>query len=389
MSDVEKKYFSEITKSYHDELLNEVMPFWFPRSVDEKYGGFINSLDQDGTILQDDKYVWFQGRSVWTLCTLYHSVQKNERWLAFAEFGMDFINRYCFDENHRAWFSTTRDGRPLSRQNNIFSDIYIILAMAAYTLATGDAAMGGRASELFQEIVQDRDRITGLESVRPIRTLAVPMVLIVTAQELRKVDNRPWLTTVIDNAIDEIERYLLKEEFACVLEMTGPHGELIDSFDGRTVCPGHSFETSWFILEEARLRNNDPRLIRLGTTILDWTFEKAWDQRFGGLFQLMDCKQRSCSEHSHDMKLWWPHTEAIIASLLAWTLTFAPKYAQWHKILHDWSYAHFHDPQYGEWFGYLHRDGSPSTKLKGNIWKGPFHLPRMLWFCRQRIQELE
>jgi len=57
------------------------------------------------------------------------------------------------------------------------------------------------------------------------------------------------------------------------------------------------------------------------------------------------------------------------------------KYTHWHRLVHDWSFRHFADPEYGEWYGYLHRDGTPSVRLKGNMWKGPFHLPRMLWYC--------
>jgi len=45
--------------------------------------------------------------------------------------------------------------------------------------------------------------------------------------------------------------------------------------------------------------------------------------------------------------------------------------------VHDWAYAHFPDAEHGEWYGYLHRDGRVSVPLKGNLWKGPFHLPRM------------
>jgi N-acylglucosamine 2-epimerase len=90
-------------------------------------------------------------------------------------------------------------------------------------------------------------------------------------------------------------------------------------------------------------------------------------------------------EYWHDMKFWWPHNEAIIATLLAWHITGDAKYAQWHKLVHDWSFAHFPDPEHGEWFGYLHRDGTPSVTLKGNLWKGPFHLPRMLWYCSELL----
>jgi N-acylglucosamine 2-epimerase len=50
----------------------------------------------------------------------------------------------------------------------------------------------------------------------------------------------------------------------------------------------------------------------------------------------------------------------------------------------DWGW----DREYGEWFGYLHRDGTVSTTLKGNGWKGPFHLPRMQWYCWRLLDEM-
>lgn len=64
-----------------------------------------------------------------------------------------------------------------------------------------------------------------------------------------------------------------------------------------------------------------------------------------------------------------------------WTLTGEAKYARWRQMVHDWSFAHFPDPEFGGWHGDLHRDDRVSVRLKGNLWKGPFHLPRMLWFC--------
>jgi N-acylglucosamine 2-epimerase len=81
------------------------------------------------------------------------------------------------------------------------------------------------------------------------------------------------------------------------------------------------------------------------------------------------------------MKFWWPHNEAIIATLLAWTITGDNKYAKWHQQVHQYAYDHFHDKEFGEWFGYLHRDGSMSSSLKGNHFKGPFHLPRQELYC--------
>ena len=387
MSASEKDILNDHLTIYQNGLLNETMPFWFPRSVDETYGGFVNSLGRDGTILQTNKYVWFQGRSLWTLCNLYNSVEKNESWLDYAKKGADFIDKYCFDENQRAFFYVTQDGRPLQKTENIFSDIYLILGKSAYAAACGDASAAEQTLTFFQKILQIVQKTVYTATEVSPRTLAVPMILIGAAQELRKTCPAPWLTAVIDDALDEIRRYLMNEEHSCVLEMAGPNGELIDSFNGRSVCTGHSFETAWFILEEARLRNNDSKLIRLGTTILDWTLNAAWDNQYGGLVQLRDCKNLPCSDYSHNMKLWWTHNEAIIATLLAWLLTSEPLYWRWYTQIHQWAYAHFHDTVFGEWFGYLHRDGAVSTDLKGNIWKGPFHLPRMQCYCWQRIRD--
>jgi len=369
---------------YRNNLLQETMPFWFPRSADTEFGGFINAAGRDGTRMQTDKYVWFQGRSVWTLCTLYQT-ERNEQWLDDARKGIEFIDRYCYDENGKAYFSVTQEGRPLTQAENVFSDIYQIIGKSAYATATNDTQLAQKILSDFQSIVKNVQSARTNDSPH---TLAIPMLFLVTAQELRKAVSDLWLTQVIDDAIEEVEKYLWQPEYSCVLETTDCEGKLIDSIDGRTVCPGHSLETCWFILEEARLRNNDSRLIQLGTTIFDGTFQRAWDKKFGGLFQLCDCKNFPPSEVYHDMKFWWTHTEAIIASLLAWTLTSEEKYWTWYRQLHDWSYSHFHDSQFGEWFGFLHRDGTLAVELKGNASKGAFHLPRMEWYCWQLLQNI-
>jgi N-acylglucosamine 2-epimerase len=117
-------------------------------------------------------------------------------------------------------------------------------------------------------------------------------------------------------------------------------------------------------------------------------WRRGWDEEFGGLFYFRDVYGKPVQEYWQDMKFWWPHNEALIATLLAWQLTRQPRYAQWHLQLREWAFRHFADPQYGEWYGYLHRDGRLSVTLKGNLWKSFFHLPRCLWYCWQRCEEL-
>lgn len=385
-------YWERRLSVYRDGLLEDTLPFWIPRAIDREYGGYITSLDQDGTILQTDKSVWFQGRFAWLLATLYASVEPRAEWLELARHGIDFLQRHCFDSDGRMFFWVTREGKPLRKRRYQYSEVFAIMALAAFARASGEERYARQALDLFKQTLRYHRTPGSLPpktnpEVRPMKGLSMPMCLIVVAQELRKAINDPICNEVIDATVAEIERDFMKPEFRCVLEAVRPDGQFIDTFEGRTICPGHSIEVGWFILEEARLRNNDPRLTRIGTTIVDWSFEIGWDREYGGILYYRDAKGLPCTDYWHDMKFWWPHNETIIATLLAYQLTGEAKYARWHEQVHNWAYAHFPDPIHGEWFGYLHRDGTVSTRLKGNMWKGPFHLPRMQLYCWQRLEE--
>ena len=382
-----------LLSTYRDGLLNDTLPFWIPRAIDREYGGYLTALDQDGSLLQSDKSVWVQGRFAWLLATLFDTMDRRAEWLDLSKHGIDFIDKHCFDVDGRMFFSVTRDGRPLRKRRYLFSEAFAVIAMAAFGRAAGDERARAKALDLFRLLLMYHRQPGLLEpklipTTRRAKGLAMPMILIVTAQELRKAVDDPVCTQVIDACIDEIERDFLKRDLQCVLETVGPGGEFHDTFEGRTVCPGHAIEAGWFMLEEARHRGNAPRLIELGTTIVDWSLKMGWDPQYGGLLYYSDARGLPSAEYPHDMKLWWPHNEAIIATLLAYQLTRDEQYARWHERVHDWAYAHFPDRVHGEWFGYLHRDGSVSTRLKGNLWKGPFHLPRMQWYCALRIEEM-
>lgn len=382
-----------LLKLYRDGLLNDTLPFWIRHAVDRECGGFLFCLNRDGAVMDTDKPIWLHGRFVWLLATLYRTVEQRPEWLELARHGLDFLTRHGFDRDGRMFFQVTREGRPLRKRRYLFSESFAVIALAAYSRAAGDERAARQALDLFRLIIRHHTTPGLLASkvdpgTRPMKGLAMPMILISTAQVLRAATRDPICDEWIERSIREIERDFLKEEFQCVLENVGPNGEFLDHLDGRQLNPGHALEAGWFILNEARHRRRDPALIRLGCQIIDWSWQSGWDSEYGGLFYFRDAKGLPATEYWHDMKFWWPHNEAIIATLLAYSLTGDPKYLRWHQQVHDWAYAHFPDPEHGEWFGYLHRDGTLSTPVKGNVWKGPFHLPRMQWFCWKLLEEM-
>jgi N-acylglucosamine 2-epimerase len=208
-----------------------------------------------------------------------------------------------------------------------------------------------------------------------------------TAQQLRENIGDPRCDEWIMKWIKEIEQYFVKDDIQCVMEQVAPDGTIVDHVDGRTLNPGHAIEGAWFILHEAKHRNNDPELIALGCKMLDYMWARGWDEEHGGILYFRDVYNKPVQEYWQDMKFWWPQNEAIIATLLAYTMTGNEKYAKWHKMVHDYAYEKFHDKENGEWFGYLHRDGGIAQTAKGNLFKGPFHLPRQEWYCIQLLKD--
>ncbi len=378
---------SSLAGFYRQSLLEDCVPFWFPRCIDHEHGGFLHCLDRDGTIVDTDKSVWAQGRMSWMLLTLHNTVERRPEWLEWAESGLRFLESNGFDSDGRMFFHTTREGAPIRKRRYAFSESFAAIAYAAHAKATGSERSATRARELFEFFVR-WNFTPGLmppkfTDVRPAIGLAPRMIAIVTAQELRlNLGEDAPFTSWIDRCIEEIERLFVKRDQQCVMESVGPDGSIIDHFDGRTLNPGHAIEATWFLLREGQHRN-DSRLIELGCEMLEWMWKRGWDTEFGGLFYFRDVFGKPPQEYWHDMKFWWPHDEALIATLLAWKLTGKAHFAEWHQMMREWSFQKFGDSQHGEWFGYLHRDGSLSSTLKGNLWKSFFHHPRALWYCWQ------
>jgi len=387
--------WSDYSNIYKKSLYDDVLPFWLKNGLDKKHGGFYTCLDRVGKIYNTDKPVWVQGRAAWMFSRLYNSVEKRDEWLNAAKTAVDFILSHCFvkgGDGGRMYFSVTQDGRPLQTRRDVFSETFAIIGLAEYSRACGDHTFLEKARVLFSWVM-DAYRTPGKitpkidPGTRTVKSLALPMILVATAQVLRENDTHNDYDAYISECLDDILHNFYKPEKKALFENVTPGGATLDSPQGRCINPGHSIETAWFIMHEGVNRNNGD-LINKAVSILDFSLELGWDKEHGGLYYFVDIEGKPAEQLEWDMKLWWPHTEAIYCTLLAYYLTKNEKYAKWHKILHDYSFARFADDGYGEWIGYLHRDGTISNTLKGSLWKGPFHLPRALLFSIDILQKI-
>ncbi|XP_010768179.1 N-acylglucosamine 2-epimerase-like [Notothenia coriiceps] len=88
------------------------------------------------------------------------------------------------------------------------------------------------------------------------------------------------------------------------------------------------------------------------------------------------------------MKLWWPHCEALIAFLMAYSHTREPALLHRFSEVFEYTFKHFPDAQKGEWFGYLTQEGKVALDFKGGPFKGFFHVPRCLYMCERILDDM-
>lgn len=392
-----KEYIKSWAESYKKDLTENIMPFWMKYGLDRENGGVYTCVDRDGSLMDTTKSVWFQGRFAFICSFAYNNVEKNQEWIDAAKSTLEFIEKHCFDEQGHMYFSVTAEGKPLRKRRYVFSETFAAIAMSEYALATGDQHWAKRAIQVFE----DTQRFLATPGFLPAKFEAdvklqghsIVMILINVGSCIRKVVDDPKLTQQIDESIEKLKKYFIHPEFKCLLETVGENGEFIDTNMTRTINPGHCIETSWFIMEEAKLRGWDKPMLDMALQVFDWSWDWGWDKLYGGIINFRDCKNLPPQDYSQDMKFWWPQCETIIASLYAYLGTGDEKYLYRHERISEWTYAHFPDAEYGEWYGYLHRDGTVAQPAKGNLYKGPFHIPRMMikgyMLCQEILKKLE
>ena len=377
---------------YRNELLDNVIPFWLEKSQDKDFGGYFSCLERDGSVFDTDKFVWMQGREVWMFSKLYNNVSQRSEWLDCAVQGAEFLKKYGHDGNYNWYFSLTRDGRPLVDPYNIFSYTFATIAFGQLQLATGNPDYGHIAVATLDRIIEKKDNPKGRwnkihPGTRNMKTFALPMILCNLALEIEHLVSKDYLQETIDECIHEVMDVFWRPELGIIVENVLEDGSLSDSFEGRLVNPGHAIEAMWFIMDLGkRMGRND--LIEKAVEISLKMVEYGWDKEYGGIFYFLDRCGRPQQQLEWDQKLWWVHIETLISMLKGYLLTGSNACLEWFLRVHDYTWSHFKDKNYPEWFGYLNRQGYPLLTLKGGKWKGCFHVPRGLYQCWKMLEEI-
>jgi len=385
---------ARIIERYEHELVDSVIPFWENNCVDAECGGYFTMLDRDGSVYDTTKYMWMQWRIVYMFATLYDTVYRKTEWLDIAAKGFDFLTRYGKSEDGSYYFALNRRGEAAMAPFSIFSDCFAAMGAAALFKATGDERYKREAHSAMKIYISRLDNPKGKwEKSLPGRksrlALGSYMILANLGNVMSECLKTSEYNTATADAVDTVMNKFWNPELNVMIENINTDGSFdLDSCEGRFVTPGHGLESMWFILKYAE-KNGRSDLIERACDYIHGLYEFGLDREYGGIYYFMDVLNKPHIELQADMKLWWVHNEALIAALYAWRLSGEDRFKKMFEDLDAWTWGHFPDPEYGEWFGYLNRRGEPTHMLKGGKWKTFFHLPRFLLTSIEQLRAIK
>ncbi len=384
--------FQALYPLYRAELLERTIPFWLKYGLDWAYGGICTCVSDEGEVLSGDKYVWSQLRAIWTFSALHNKVERKPEYLEAATHIFNFIKDCGRNERGEWYFCLDENGRPLfNGATSIYCDGFAIYGFTEFARATGNAEAIELARQAYAHVLP-RLATPGSYQTHPLpipagtKAHGISMIFASAFGELGEYLNDRAITEAALDHAKQVMDVFRRPADRRLYEFVSLDDALLTSPPGRVVNPGHAIESMWFMIHLFQ-REGDQARIQQAVDTIRWHLELGWDDDYGGLLLARDA-EGSFWEKKWDMKIWWPHTEALYALLLAYSISKETWCLDWFRRIHDYAFSHFPVPDYGEWTQNLDRQGRRINELVALPVKDPFHLARALIYSVGVLDQL-
>ncbi len=387
-----------------EELVDRILPYWMERTVDQRNGGFVGLVHEDGTVSSDaPKGSILNARILWTFSAAYAALGGDDL-LATARRAAEYFSAHFIDAQHGGVFwSVDATGAPDDDRKHVYAQAFAMYALAEYHRATGDDASLQSAMAIFELVernaydhefggyeeafsrgwfVLDDSRL-GADDVDAPKSMNTHLHLLEAYTTLLRV----WPNELLRKRLTD-----LVDIFTNIIVGKGAeHAQLFFESDWtpveHIVSYGHDIETSWLVLDaadalgDAALRERAKEMsLRLAAAVLDVGF----DEERGGLFNGSDARGMLDTD-----KEWWPQAEAIVGFVNAFIESGYEEYLD--AAQETWSFVrrYVRDLDGGEW----HRRVSQSGEVrlgheKVGPWKCPYHNARACLEIMARVDRV-
>ena len=369
---------ADLREQYRSDLFDDYVPFWRTSGFDFELGGFMCAVADDGTQLNTEKSMWYQGRGLWTHSFLYNHFGGDEH-LEMARLTKDFVIKHGRDTDGNWVTSMDREGRITGDADRMgYAALFLAEGLQEYAKAADDEESMDLAIDVFWQgtkIYNDPDRdinqgYTPL-SYPGMRVGGFEMVTIVLLNSLLQKRSDPALEARMSNALENVTDRFWHPEYRLNSEALDHNFNRRDDENEDFVYLGHAIETFWMILHEA-LRRQDPALFDLAAERLKRHIEVAWDDVYGGFFRAMEVNGALTFD-----KVLWLQEEVLIGTMILMEHTDLEWPAWWFDRTFHYVQDKFPLRRHGYPMWIMGGDRKvtyqPKTARKGN-----FHHPRHL-----------
>lgn len=375
-----KKYY----ELYHNTLTKEVMPFWMKYSADES-GAINNCLTEDGVVLSRDRYIWSQGRALWTFSALYNRMGGDKKYLERANGLFSYLKSIGANERGSWNYLYDGDGKKIEDDISIYVDGFVLCGMTEYYVATGNSEALDIALSIY-DTTKKLLNTPGSYRVAPyvipdgMKTHGVNMIFSFFYHNLAKAAKRPDIdATAYELAYEVLNKFYVEEKDA-ILEFVNNDGSFSDTPEGRACVPGHAIECMWFLITMFE-ESGDEESIKKCCRLIKRHFELAWDTERSGMFLALDIDGKEpCFWGKPTYKPWWVQLETLVATAYAYKHTKDEWFLDTHEKVCEYAFAHYPSGS-GDWHNWLDENGNIGESAALPV-KDPFHLPRaLIYLC--------
>lgn len=383
--------FEEYYNLYARTLEDEVIPFWLRYALDES-GALNNCISEDGTVISKDRYIWSQGRALWTFSAMYNRIGKKEEYLKAADGLFNYLC-YIHDKDNGVWnYLYDKDGNILEGPISIYVDGFVLCGMTEYYIATGNEKAKEIALEIYDNTLKrldepDKIRVAPYVIPKGMKTHGVNMIFSFFYYCLGKAVNREDICNESYRlAIEVLDKFYVKEKGA-VLEFIMQDGSFSDTPEGRTCVPGHVIECMWFLISIFEDRGEEDNILKCCQLIKEH-IKLALDTEKDGLRLALDIEGKEpVFWNKPTYKPWWVQLETLVATAYAYKHTNDEWFMDIHQRINEYAFSHYPNG-FGDWINWLDKDGNVGESAALPV-KDPFHLPRALMYLCDLFFELK
>jgi len=377
-------FFSEKFLTDH---IHKIINFYFPKCIDNTYGGYINQFYDNGEIADfNTKHIVGTCRFIYNFSTCYKLFDDN-KYAEAANHGINFLyNNHRSKDGSYNWVMDKNT--IIDKTRHCYGMAFVLLAYAISAKYKIDEENNKkRIYETFNflekyfyekdfgmyvDIIDGNDfsKIDTYRGQNANMHLCEALLCCYEATKDMKFLKRAKIIannickelTFKENYIWEHYNQYWKPDWEYNINdpkhLFRPYGFL----------PGHFFEWSKLLMNIYRHEENN-WLLEKSKSLFDISIENSWDKKNEGIFYTFDRENNILDTD----KYYWVQAEMIASAAGLYKLTKNNYYLEWYNRSWDYVINNFSDEKYGGWYRVLNNKNEKYDNYKSPPAKTDYH----------------